>query len=119
MDVDHPVAPGIDEPICHQPHEAGQADQLNIVRLEMTLKFGFEILTGVVSFVVEADCRNAFACCHLQTWGVRTVRQNQGDGGRVFRVLGGFYERSHIAAAPGDQHGGSFAGAQRHSICPL
>jgi hypothetical protein len=107
MDVDQPVAPGLHESGCQKPHEAGQTDKFDIrlaERLVQTiLKSG-----AVFKFtMVDDHGLNAAFLRYGKAGGIGPVGQDKGDFGGIVFGLGGVEERHHVAAASGNQNGGS------------
>ena len=79
VDIEHPAVPLLDEPGGQHAHEAGEADQLDLVLIELRLHRAFEAFAVGIGLVVDHRRRDALGCGEVQPFRRRLVGQDQHD----------------------------------------
>src|SRR6185436_13248213 len=122
MNVEHAPAPARDEPRRQQPHEAGEANEINPVRLELMVERAFERLALLVEGgVIDDRNRHALLARAREALRVGAIRYDERDLGRVVLGLRGFDPRPHVRASARNENGdalSSHAPYQDRSRCP-
>ena len=111
MDIDHAVAPGGDEFVAEDTHEARQADKLNPGGAQLGVDFRVErrpIRKRTMGDDIGGDARRAGP---RQSAGIGLVGNDQGDLGRAVSLRAILDQRLHVGAAPGNENGGAQPGA--------
>jgi hypothetical protein len=119
MDIDHPVAPRFDEFMGQEPHEAGEADELDAGAFQPGIEREVEGLARGVLLVVQHRGLDAVLLRAEESGCVRPVRKHEDDFGRVGRILRRLDKGGHVGAASGNERGDAAArhqGAFRSSL---
>src|SRR5215470_14233720 len=110
MDVENPPLPPLQKIGGEQPHETGEANDLDPVLLENRLNIMFETIAIATEFcVIDSLCRYACSACDLEAASLRAVGYYQCDFGGIIFGLRSFYESRHVGAAAGNKNGDAFA----------
>ena len=83
VDVDHAVAPALDETGGHEPHETGERDDVHARHAEHALQLALEVLAVLVELVIEAERGNALRLRPGKTRRVGPVGNHRHDLGRI------------------------------------
>src|SRR5580700_4128306 len=122
MNVQQAAAPARDEPRRQEPHEAGEADQIDMVRVQGVVERTFERLAVFAKRpVIDDRGGDARKPCPGETRCIGRIGQDEHDLRRIVRRLGRFDQRRHVRAAAGDQYGNALLGhapGQARSRCP-
>ena len=109
VDVEHAAGPVPDEPRRQQPHEAGEADEIDAVCFEHRLHRALERLAVLaMRGVIDDRGRHPGGAGVQQAAGIGTVRQNERDLRREGLRPGGLDQRGHVGAAAGNEDGNAF-----------
>src|SRR5262249_33922668 len=110
------------EPRRQQPHEAGEANEINPVRLELAVERPFERLAVLAEGgVIDDYGRDALLAGTGEPLCVRAIRHDERDFGRVVLRFRSFDQRHHVRAAARNENGNalsSHAPYQDRSRCP-
>src|SRR6185312_4923828 len=106
MDVDHPVAPMIDEARGQQPHEAGEADELDARRFERLGERRLESFAARIVAMGDDGAGDAGALRVIETAGIGAVADDERAPGREIFLRASAHERFEIGAAARDQYRG-------------
>src|ERR1700722_20229234 len=122
MNVQHAAAPARDEPRRQQPHETGEADQIEAGGGQGVVERAFERLAvSAERPVIDDRSRDTRLLRARETRGIGLIGQDQNDLRRIIRCLGRLDECRHVRAAAGDQYGNALFGhapGQTRSSCP-
>ena len=99
MDIDHPIAPSGHEFLAEDAHEAGKADQIDLVAQQPAHDLGIERYAGGEVTVRHNLGWDSGFGGPLQPARFGTAGQNQDDPGRIARLLASFDQGAEIAAA--------------------
>ena len=104
MDVEHPPVPALNEFCGEQPHEAGEADQFDMVFIQRGLKLFFKGCAVLAErFAVDDQRGNPGGLGFLESRGVALVGDHNGNFGGKILGLRGVDQSRHVRATPGDQ----------------
>src|SRR5580700_5857514 len=122
MNVEHAPAPARDEPRRQEPHETGEADQIDAVRVQSIIERAFERLAVFAERpVIDDRGGDAGMPRGGEPRGIRLVGQDEHNLRRIIRRLGRLDQCRHVRAAAGDQYGNALFGhalGQARSRCP-
>src|SRR5487761_193437 len=113
MDVDHAVAPNIDELGSEDTHEAGEADKVDTRFLERGIERRVECHAFGEASVRDDAGRNFGACGALEARGVGTIGDHRDDLGGIVACRAGVDQRLKVGAAARNQHAGPQPGHAR------
>jgi DNA polymerase IV len=122
MNVQHAAAPARDEPRRQEPHEAGEADKIDAVRMQGVVESTLERLTVFAERpVIDDRGGDARKLCPAEPRGIGLIGQDHRDLRRIVRRCGRLDQCRHIRAAAGDQYGNALPGhapGHARSRCP-
>src|SRR5208282_3503180 len=106
MNVEHAAGPAPNEPGRQQPHESGEAHQIDPVGRKLRIERAFERLALFAKRrVIDDRGGDAFRARTGEARSLGSIRGDEHDFGRIVFRLGRLDQRRHIRSTAGDEHG--------------
>src|SRR5690349_12922333 len=118
MNVDHAIAPRLDEAWRHDAHETGKRHELYPMVSKRGIEGVVEFLASRERFVVDDLGRDTLCLREIKSLGISPIGNDDRDLCRITSVLRRPDERLHVGAAPRNKYAGPLARLRQSASLP-